>query len=237
MSEPFVALMGGTHPDSFWYLVGDDALAISSGFLNRVAPFLVEKGRSLPVTQKPDEEIESRLASMRPGEISDPIRSTGGYYVVTLREQREILRGDPDAIELDLKQILLPIGAQAPATEVETQTKLAEAIRETVTDCDDIETIGKELNSEDSGALGKLSLGDLPAKIRAAVGDLKVGDISLPVRTGAGVHLFMVCGRTGDAEQAPDPEAIREQIGNRRLTMLARRYLRDLRRDAVVEFR
>ena len=183
------------------------------------------------------EEIESRLASMRPGGISDPIRSTGGYYVVTLREQREILRSDPAAIKLDMKQILLPLGGQASATDVATQTKLAEAIRETVTGCDDIETIGKELNSEDSGALGKLSLGDLPAKIRAAVGDLKVGDISLPVRTGAGVHLFMVCGRTGDAEQAPDPEAIRAQIGNRRLTMLARRYLRDLRRDAVVEFR
>lgn len=183
------------------------------------------------------EELESQLTDMRPGEVSEPIRSIGGYYIVTLIEQRMILSVDPAAIEIDLKQILLPLGKQASPAEVSTQSELAQSIRENVTGCDDIETIGKELNSQESGSLGKLSLGDLPTNIRSAVGDLKVGEVSRPVRTGAGIHLFMVCGRTGDAERAPDPEVIREQIGNRRLSMLARRYLRDLRRDAVVEFR
>ena len=183
------------------------------------------------------EELEDALAGMRPGEVSDPIRSTGGYYVVTLSERRQVLSRDPAAIELDLKQILLPLDNQAAPADVATQTRLAEAIRGNIADCDDIETIAKELKSSESGALGKVRLGDLPDNLRAAVGPLKVGEVSAPVRTGAGVHLFMVCGREGDVEQGPDPEAIREVLGNRRLSMLARRYLRDLRRDAVVEFR
>ena len=59
--KPFVCIVGGTHPDTFWRLIGDDALAISSGFVNRLAPFLVEKGRSLPVTEEPDAKAAQHL--------------------------------------------------------------------------------------------------------------------------------------------------------------------------------
>ena len=62
MEKPFVSLVAGTHPDTFWNLIGDDALAISSGFVNRLAPFVVEKGRSLPITQEPDPKIGEELA-------------------------------------------------------------------------------------------------------------------------------------------------------------------------------
>ena len=47
----------------------------------------------------------------------------------------------------------------------------------------------------------------------------------------------MVCDRDEPVQAVPDRLAAEDSIVRTRLSMLARRYLRDLRRDAVVEFR
>jgi peptidyl-prolyl cis-trans isomerase SurA len=47
----------------------------------------------------------------------------------------------------------------------------------------------------------------------------------------------MVCNRIEAEVEMPSRAAMRQNIGNRRLELQARRYLRDLRRTAFVEFR
>jgi len=48
--------------------------------------------------------------------------------------------------------------------------------------------------------------------------------------------VLMVCERDS-ANDATDPEAIRAQVGEERVDMLQRRYLRDLRDAAFVDVR
>jgi hypothetical protein len=57
ISEPFACLLAGTHPETFWRTIGDPTLAIAGGFVNRLAFFYVENGRSLPRTESPDEAL------------------------------------------------------------------------------------------------------------------------------------------------------------------------------------
>lgn len=68
LERPFVCLLGGTHPETFWLTLGDDRLAIAGGFVNRLAVFAAETGRSLPRTAAPDEtaarELRDHLAMM-----------------------------------------------------------------------------------------------------------------------------------------------------------------------------
>ena len=69
-------------------------------------------------------ELNAALAKMDVGAISDPIRSTGGYYILGLRERQEPLGTKIDATcpparpvpagTLPLARLLLPLGA-APA--------------------------------------------------------------------------------------------------------------------------
>jgi peptidyl-prolyl cis-trans isomerase SurA len=48
----------------------------------------------------------------------------------------------------------------------------------------------------------------------------------------------MVCSKEGPKTVAePDRRAVEEQLTDQRLDMMARRYLRDLRRDAMIEYR
>jgi len=183
------------------------------------------------------EAIERTLAAMAPNSISDPIKTLAGYYIVFLRDRRQLGGGDPEDTVVDLKQILLPLPRNAKAADVQTQTDLARQISETVQGCNDVERAAKELRSPQSGELGKLKLRDLPAAFRPIVAKLPVGKASDPLQTENGIHVLFVCARKDAVNELPTKEEIRQSLLNQRLELAIRRTLRDLRRDAVVEFR
>jgi peptidyl-prolyl cis-trans isomerase SurA len=179
------------------------------------------------------QEIADALQQMDAGRISAPVRSTGGYYILLLRQKREVGGTSVDGVRVKLKQILLPTDADDDVAALLGQ---AAKLRERLGNCAEVEKMVETLGSQESGDLGEVKLTDLPENIRAAVAPLQPDQVSAPVQTAIGVHLFAVCGRSGDQPQTSKAEGVRSDIGNRRLSMLARRYLRDLRRDAVVEF-
>jgi len=49
--------------------------------------------------------------------------------------------------------------------------------------------------------------------------------------------VLVICGRDEIDPTAPTYDEVFNQINEERLNLRARRYLRDLRRDAVIEFR
>ena len=52
-----------------------------------------------------------------------------------------------------------------------------------------------------------------------------------------GVRTLVICGRDEADPTAPTFDQVFNQISEERVNTRARRYLRDLRRDAVIEFR
>ena len=62
------------------------------------------------------------------------------------------------------------------------------------------------------------------------------GRCLLPLRL-SGVRVLIVCGRDEpQSANAPNPEQIQAQLEEERVNKRARIYLRDLRRDAVIEY-
>ena len=91
------------------------------------------------------------------------------------------------------------------------------------------------------GDIGWVLEGELPGEIEAVLARMNPGSIAPPVRTFDGYSIVLLIDRRtvlSDAPAAgPDREAIRREIGQRRLEMLARRYLRDLHRSAFISVR
>ena len=65
----------------------------------------------------------------------------------------------------------------------------------------------------------------------------EVGSISAPIRTPLGLHLLAVCGRRVGGPDAPTYQQVESRLQNQNLAMLARRYSRDLRADALIELK
>ena len=181
--------------------------------------------------------IETTLANMTVGEISDPIRTLDAVHIIYLRDKRRVLEEDNSKEEIYLSQILLP--AETGEKEGAAASRLAQAaeISTSVAGCDALRERAATIESSLSGDIGWVRLGDLPQVLRSAVAELRVGEPSAPQTTDAGIHILMACERKDLDTETDLSNAIYEQIASRRLSTMERRMIRNLRQVAFVELR
>jgi peptidyl-prolyl cis-trans isomerase SurA len=184
-------------------------------------------------------ELFRVLERMQPGEISPPIRSSLGFHIFALRDRR--LSSEPaidGAVEVRLTQILFPAESNQEEAALERLRTRAAELRDDLDDCEDMVATAEQLAAPASGDLGWLRLADLPPDLARPLVDLPEQQVSQPLRGRSGIHLLMVCERRGGEEASQlDEAAIAERLENERIERLARRYLRDLRKQAFVEVR
>jgi len=189
--------------------------------------------RSAELPEAPGATLETLAVN----EVSSPISTRDGVYILRVKERRRLTKVDPAQVTVTLKQIFIPLKSNADDDSIGSQMALAATIGGTVRGCEDFDTLAQEMGSQESGNLGKVKVSDTPAQFRETILALEVGHPSKPVRTETGIHVFMVCDREQPAVPDPDRRAIENSIGQARLSMLARRYLRDLRQNALVDIR
>ena len=83
--------------------------------------------------------------------------------------------------------------------------------------------------------LGTVGANALVPQIRSALSGLDNGQASDVLETGAGLQVFILCERNLGGPGVPQADEIENQIINQQLSLLARRWLRDLRNGATVE--
>ena len=175
---------------------------------------------------------------MKPGEVSEVIRSPSGFHIVKLLE----VRGDePQAVEqLRLRQILLRPGELL--SEDEARLRL-ERLRERVLAGEPFETLARA-HSDDAasaargGDMGWLSPSELPPEVAEAVRGLSPGEVSRPFRTPAGWHLVqLVERRRSDDTEAYRRARARRLLQQRKVEERLQLWLRQLRDEAYVELR
>lgn len=76
----------------------------------------------------------------------------------------------------------------------------------------------------------------LPSALQAEVDALEVGGITQPETTQNGVQMFAVCAKREITGRTEAEAEVRQELSSERGQLLARRYLRDLRSDAVIEY-
>lgn len=184
-----------------------------------------------------DDELKKQVRGMKPNQISDPVFSLSGFRIIQLIGKRTIAAGNPDDTEVALRQLFLPVAPTAGKKDVALQMKFAKTLAQTVSGCDDLSQAAKEAMSPASPDLGSFKLRDLSTQIRSAVTNLAVGKASAPLRTRTGIMILMVCRRDEPKTSLPSRKDIEAQLFDRRISLLARRYMRDLRKAAVVDMR
>jgi peptidyl-prolyl cis-trans isomerase SurA len=88
------------------------------------------------------------------------------------------------------------------------------------------------------GDVGWVLPGQMPPEVEEALQTMQEGEVAGPIRAAGGYYILQLRGqRSIAADVTPDREEVRRVLTNQRIDLLARRYLRDLRRDAFVEIR
>lgn len=193
-------------------------------------------------------ELDKALLEMRPGAVTKPIRAAGGFYILALRAREEPAGTKvPEQTKpeyppgvLPLARVLLPIGPKPPKELLQRAMQAAEVIRSNIQNC----VMLPELVGQMQGAvymnLGTMHLGDLSQQMQGALAKTGPGETTPAFHSEAGVELIVRC----DAAQPkittfkmPTREEVEQRLFEEQLGVLARRYMRDLRRNADIETR
>ena len=113
-------------------------------------------------------------------------------------------------------------------------------IREHVNGCDTLPKMAEQVHGllyQDLAKMG-LKLTDLSPEIQAAIAKAGPGEATPPFTSPAGLEMMVRCDKRAPVKtpwQAPTRRDVEEALFDQQITMLSRRYMRDLRRSANVE--
>ena len=182
-------------------------------------------------------ELGNALREMPAGAISNPIPVAGGFSIIAVQDTRKLGLPDPRDAILSLKQISIsfPKGASR-ATAEPIVAKFAEAAKN-IGGCGGADKIATEFHGEVVTS-DQVKMRDLPPALQRLMLPMQVGQATQPFGSiDEGVRVLVMCGRDEVDQSAPSYDDIYQQLNEERTNSRARRYLADLRRDAVIDFR
>ena len=189
------------------------------------------------LSQLPPGLVEA-IKSMTPEHLAGPIEVPGGFSIIYLVDTRKVGVADPLEAKLTLKQVSVrfPEGITQPQADARVAefAKLTQAIRGCGEVAKAASALGAEVVDNDS-----VRIKDLPTALRDIMTKLQVGEASPPFGSAKdGIRTLVLCGRDeARGGSLPGVEQMRGAMETQRTNLRANQLLRDLRRDAIVEYR
>jgi len=185
------------------------------------------------------------VPKLRPGQLSELIRSPSGFHIVKLLEVKgggEARSSAPSNLvtQTHARHILLKTSPQL--SDDEARQRLTQ-LRQRIQSGEDFAVVARA-NSEDTpsaehgGDLGWVTPGMLVPQFEQAMNELQPGEISAPFKTPFGWHIVQVQERRqGLASTEANRARVREALLRRRADEEWEQTLRRLREEAYVEIR
>lgn len=174
-----------------------------------------------------DNEIIDSLKELKKDEISNPINTVAGLYVIKLNDKTKAGGKNPLRNQYDLVSVIFEIN----------QKKESENFSKDFVSCKRIDQLTEKYNEKEINYIGKRILSDLPEDLHNELLNKEAGDTLKPRIIGENINIILICDRKDDIGIQVSRETIEENIYAQKIGMMSRRYLRDLRRDAVIEYR
>jgi peptidyl-prolyl cis-trans isomerase SurA len=185
-----------------------------------------------------DDELMAALAKLDKGGVSPPIRTIDGYHILLLRDKRLAGLGDKSEPLYDILTVHLPIIPGSTEAERDAQLKQVRDIIASDKGCDDDEKrIKQSVATAEYTRASKIKRSEIPPDVFALISDIAPRQISAPLDDKYVRRLFTLCGRIDPKGGLPSRDDIKTRIEDEQLDIMAKRYLRNLRRSAFVEIR
>lgn len=182
--------------------------------------------------------MEGAVRDMVPGQLVGPLEIPGGYSLLYLIDRRQIGMADPRDAVLSLKQVSIEFAPGTSETEAQLRAEQFATAVGQIQGCGDADAraaaIGATVQEND-----QMSARDLPDALQNLLLRMNVGESTPPFGDlQNGVRVLVLCGRDDPPSQGQDPQfdELMNSLEQERINRRAQSYLRDLRRDAVIDY-
>jgi peptidyl-prolyl cis-trans isomerase SurA len=180
------------------------------------------------------------LTKMKPGDVSEPLRSPAGFHIVQLVDMRGSAGAEAPVMQTRVRHIL--VRTNEAVSEADARRKLLDLRERIVTGGQDFGEVAR-VHSDDGtaargGELDWVYPGDTVPEFERAMQELKIGEVSQPVRTPFGYHLIQVLERRS-SDVSPERKRLqaRQALRDRKADEAYQEWLRQLRDSTYVELR
>ena len=175
---------------------------------------------------------------MQVGQIAGPIQVPGGFSILYLVDKRIVGAADPRDARLSLRQLTVHFPAGTTQAQAQAETATFAKATQDIHGCGDVDKVAKQINAEvvDND---QVVVRQLPPQLQDIMLKLKVGQSTPPFGSvSEGIRTLVLCGRDDPpANNLPSADQVQGQLEQQRVNLRADQKLRDLRRDAVIEYR
>lgn len=172
------------------------------------------------------------------GQITKPVRSVEGYFLIKADESR-VISTSAEKDFVTLRQFILPVKDPSKPKQFEAAFKKAETLKDNTKACLHSEQYAEQ-NKVKLLDFGSVRIKDLSKGLKNIVTRLDTGKISPPVTGDQEVSLFIVCEKIQDLSPETDEtekQKAKEFLFRRELELQSRKFLRDLRRKTNIDVR
>ena len=137
--------------------------------------------------------------------------------------------------EYTIRQVILIVPAKGG--DAGARTREAEALRGRAQGCETLVDTVKPIKEAMVKNLGKRTADELPESFRDELAKTAVGKLTKPSRTGVGVEMLMICEKRDLSGDLSVRSKVEDELRNQEGEVFSRRYMNDLRRIAVIEYK
>jgi len=139
--------------------------------------------------------------------------------------------------EYTVRPIVLIVPRGAPDAAYEARKRDADALRGRFASCADGIPFARGLPEVAVRDSINKSSADLPPALRTILDNVEIGHLTPPEQTAEGIQMFAVCSKKESKTEAPGLKEVRDKIFEKKFGARANRYLADLRRQAMIEYK
>lgn len=178
------------------------------------------------------------ITRLEPGEITEPLRTGGGYVILKVRDKRE--RGEMMVQEYKARHILI---SPSELIGPEDARQKIEELHQRIEDGEDFAELARQYSSDQStanigGLMDWFPAGGYGPEIGAVVNTLSPGELSTPFNSARGWHLIeLVDVRQSDRSEEIMRAEAREMLAEQKSQEELDRFIQELRSESFVEIR
>lgn len=163
------------------------------------------------------------------------VNAVGEKDVLTAMESRKTDEKDAVSYQYTLRELLFIVPRGSPPAAFETRRRQADELRHRFDSCEQGVPFARALSDVAVREPARRTSVDIGAAQRAVLDGTEVGHLTPPELTQDGVEMIAVCAREKAGGDTVGMAQTREAMVAERYNAQAKRYLQQLRREAIIE--
>ena len=182
-------------------------------------------------------ELDVPMRKLKKGAITPPIQTVSGFHIIKLEDKRVFEKFNTMSIKVNLIQTLIPILQTDNYKNYSQQVRQINRDIASVNTCEEMIKLSKTNKSFLTNSLGNFFVQELSPYLKSIAISSKLGVPNKPQKLKDQISIITVCRRTQPKSNIPTRISVERKLQGKKIETMARKYLRDLRRDAFLENR